>query len=188
MLSKFIEGVLGTVLYNVAYSRLVNVIMGSIRMQWHNMRTFIDSFYVELTGVAGFNKEKAWKLVGQCVAALFAALEPYHSPVTMLEDLSTLENKASCLWAVFQCHRVGQAFDLVKYWGHPAVVKEMSLFMLTERVDPSEIENCTDRSKKAEKEASDAKSEVAKLKDLVNSMIRQFKSMQAEMKALKAKK
>jgi hypothetical protein len=188
MLSKFIDGVLGTVPYNASYSGLVNVLMGSIRMQWHNMCTFIDSFYVELTGVAGFNKEKAWKLVGRCVAALFAALEPYRSPVTMLEDLSTLENKASCLWAVLQCHRVGQAFDLVKYRGHPAVVKEMSLFMLTERVDPSEIEHCTDRSKKAEKEASDAKSEVAKLKDLVNSMNREFKSMQAEMKALKAKK
>jgi hypothetical protein len=189
MLIKFIEGVLGTVPPTASYSHLVNVLMTGIRLQWHNMCTFIDSFYVELTGVAGFNKEKAWKLVGRCVAALFACLEPYRSPVTRLENLSSLENKAACLWAVLQCHRVVQAFDLVKYRGHPAVVKEMSLFMLTERVDPSEIETCVDRSKKAEKEASDAKSEVAKLKDLVTSMNREFKTMQAEIKTLnKAKK
>jgi hypothetical protein len=186
MLDKFIEGVLGTVPPTATYQNLVNNLMGSIRMQWHNMCTFIDSFYVELTGVAGFNKEKAWKLVGRCVAALFSAMEPYRSPVTMLEDMNTLDNKAACIWAVLQCHRVGKAFDLVKYRGHPAVVKEMSLFMLTERVDPSEIEACTDRSKRAKKEASDAKSEVAKLK--VGTLNRELKTAQADIKGFKAKK
>ena len=151
------------------------------------MCTFIDSFYVELTGVAGFNKEKAWKLVGRCVAALFSSLQPYRSPVAMLEDMGTLDNKAACIWAVLQCHRVGMSFDLVKYRGHPSVVKEMSLFMLTERVDPSEVENCSERARKAEKEASDAKSEVAKLKDLVGTMNHEFKTMVADLKTMKAK-
>jgi phage terminase Nu1 subunit (DNA packaging protein) len=64
----------------------------------------------------------------------------------------------------------------------------MSLFMLTERVDPSEIEACTERSKKAEKEASDAKSEIAKLKDLYTSMKRELTTAQADVKVLKAKK
>jgi hypothetical protein len=188
MLNKFCDGVLGTVPPMATYENLVNNLMGGVRTQWHNMCTFIDSFYVELTGVAGFNKEKAWKLVGRCVAALFSSLEPYRSPVTMLEDMNTLDNKAACLWAVLQCHRVGKSFDLVKYRGHPAVVKEMSLFMLTERVDPSEIEACTERSRKAEKEALDAKNEVSKLRDLVNTLNREFKTTQADIKALKLKK
>jgi hypothetical protein len=64
------------------------------------MCTFVDSFYVELTGVAGFNKEKAWRLVGRCVAALFSLLQPYRSPVAMLEDMGTSDNKAACIWAV----------------------------------------------------------------------------------------
>jgi hypothetical protein len=145
MLTNLCTGVLGTVSTTASYSHFVNTLMTSIRSQLHNMCTFIDSFYVELIGVAGFNKEKAWKLVGRCVAALFACLEPFRSPVTMLEDLETLDNKAACLWAVLQCHRIVADFDLVNYRGHPAVVKEMSLFMLTERVDPSEIEACTDR-------------------------------------------
>jgi hypothetical protein len=113
MLNKFCNGVLGTVPPNSSYENLVNTLLISVRTQWHNMCTFIHSFYVELTGVAGFNKEKAWKLVGHCVAALFSTLQPYRSPVAMLEDMSTLDNKAACIWAVLQCHRVRINFDLV---------------------------------------------------------------------------
>jgi hypothetical protein len=171
MLNKFCEGVLGTVPPNAFYENLMNTLLISVRTQWHNVCTFIDSFHVELTGVAGFNKEKAWRLVGHCVAALFSTLQPYWSPIAMLEDMSTLDNKAACIWAALQCHQVGKSFDLVKYRGHPSVVKEMSLFTLTERVDPSEVEACSKRAKRAEKEAKDAKSEAAKLKDLVNAMI-----------------
>jgi hypothetical protein len=188
MLDKFVTGVLGTVSPTTSYYNLVSVLMSSVRTQWHNMCTFIDSFYVELTGEAGFNKDKAWKLVGRCVAALFSALEPYRSPVTMLEDANTLENKAACLWAVLQCHRVGMTFDQVNYRGHPAVVKEMSLFMLTERVDPSELDACIERAKRAEKEALDAKMEVSKMKDKVESLNRDSKQLQADIKLLKAKK
>jgi hypothetical protein len=183
-----VTGVLGTVPPSATYFNLVSTLMSSVRSQWHNMCTFIDSFYVELTGEAGFNKEKAWKLVGRCVAALFSALEPYRSPVTMLEDMSTLDNKAACLWAVLQCHRVGMAFDLVQYRGHPAVVKEMSLFMLTERVDPSALDVCALRAQRAEKEALDAKAEVAKMKDKVENWNRLFKTMENDIKVLKAKK
>jgi hypothetical protein len=39
------------------------------------------------------------------------------------------------------------------------VVKEMSPFMLSECVDPSEVEPCSERVKKAEKEASNAKAQ-----------------------------
>jgi hypothetical protein len=132
MLNKFCDGVLGTVPLGATNKNLVNTLLISVRTQWHNMCMFGDSFYVELTGVAGFNKEKAWKLVGHCVAALFSSLQPYCSPVAMLEDMGTIDNKAACIWAVLQCQRVGMSFDLVKYRSHPLVVKEMSLFMLME--------------------------------------------------------
>jgi hypothetical protein len=65
--------------------------------------------------MARFNNNKAWKLVGRCVAALFSLLEPYCSPVMMLEDMSTLDNKVACLWVILQWHRVRKSFDLVKY-------------------------------------------------------------------------
>jgi predicted nucleic acid-binding Zn-ribbon protein len=54
-------------------------------------------------------------------------------------------------------------------------------------VDSSEVDACSKRAKKAEKEASDAKGEVTKLKDLVTSMNRKFKTIQAKMLKGKAK-
>lgn len=148
----------------------------------------MDSFYIEFTGVSRFGAQKAGKLVGRCILALFETLQPYHSPVTMLEDLRTLENKATCVWVILQCHQVGDEFDLVSYLGHPGVVKEMSLFMLTERVDPCEVEKLGKKAKKAEKEASEAKAKVVKLKDLITGLRCNFLSVRADFQALKSSK
>jgi hypothetical protein len=167
---------------------MVLLLATNVRSQWHKLCAFVDSFYIELTGVSGFAPNKAWTLVGRCVAALFGALQPYRSPVRMLEDLGTLENKAACIWAVLQCHRVGGEFDLVAYRGHPAVVKEMSLFMLTERVDPNEMDKLTARAQTAEKEVSDAKAESIKARDQIVILNRDFKALRSEFTALKAKK
>ena len=43
------------------------------------------------------------------------------------------------IWAVLQCHRVVAGFAAVQFRGHTSIVREMSLFMLTERVDPTEL-------------------------------------------------
>jgi hypothetical protein len=71
--------VLGSVLPKLSYENLVNTLLISVQTQWHNMCTFIDSFYVELTGVAGFNKEKEDLEVGLalcCCSLLFLANLP----------------------------------------------------------------------------------------------------------------
>jgi hypothetical protein len=47
---------------------------------------------------------------------------------------------------------------------------------------------CTERSKQAEKKVLDAKAEVSKLWDLVNTLNREFKTAQADIKTLKSKK
>jgi hypothetical protein len=53
--------------------------------------------------------------------------------------MKTLDNKAAFTWGVLQCHRVKDEFIKLDFQGHPGFDKEMSLFVLTERVDPSEI-------------------------------------------------
>jgi hypothetical protein len=188
MLEKFLNGVQGATKQSETYYVLVLLLATNVRAQWHKLCAFVDSFYIELTGVSGFAGDKAWALVGWCVAALFGALQPHRSPVTMLEDLGTLENKAACIWAVLQCHRVGGEFDLVAYRGHPAVVKEMSLFMLTERVDPGEMEKLSAKAKSAERDAAEAKAETLKAKAQIVDLNRDFKTLRAEFAALKAKK
>ena len=182
------KGVQGATSQSASYYVMVLLLAMNVRSQWHKLCAFVDSFYIELTGVSGFAPNKAWALVGRCVAALFGALQPYPSPVTMLEDLGTLENKAACIWAVLQCHRIRGEFDLVAYRGHPAVIKEMSLFKLTERVDPNEMDKLTIRAQKAEKEAGEAKAEAIKAMDQIVVLNHDFKTMKAKFATLRAKK
>jgi hypothetical protein len=107
----------------------------------------------------------------------------------MLEDLGTLENKAtSYIWAVLQYHRIGREFDILAYQGHPAVVKEMSLFMLTEQVDPHEMEKLMEKVKKGERKVVEAKAEALKAKEQIIIFNRDYKNLRAKFAALKAKK
>ncbi len=150
--------------------------------------TLIDYCSIEMSDVAGFSPDKAWKLVGRCCAALFSSMQPFRAPVAMLPDLGPLESKAACMWAVLQSHRVAHAFKKVQYHGHPAVVKEMSLFMLTERVDPTEVVAISEKAKKAERASSDATAEIVKLKDIITSMKQDFSNLKADFSSAKKSK
>jgi hypothetical protein len=177
MLKTFCDGILGTGSPWSSYKHLVNMLLIGVQTQWHNICIFINSFHVELAGVTAFNKDKAWKLVGQCVATKISCLQRYKYAVGRLEDMGTIEIKAGCIWFVLQCHCLGMSFDLVRYQGHPLVVEETIIFILSELVDSSEAELCFERAKKAENEASNSKNEVPKLKDVAASMNCEFKTL-----------
>ena len=55
-----------------------------------------------------------------------------------------------------------EKFILVAFKGHPAIVKQMSLFMATEQVDPSEILGTMNEVSKAKTEANEAATEAKK--------------------------
>jgi predicted nucleic acid-binding Zn-ribbon protein len=77
---------------------------------------------------------------------------------------------------------------MVKYRGHPSVMKEMSLFMLTKRVDPTEVRVISDRSKQADKAATHANLEVDKLKDTIASLKRNFANLKNDFATVKKTK
>ncbi len=106
----------------------------------------------------------------------------------LLQDPTMLANKAAYLWAVLQCHRVMQEFILVKFRGHPAIVKEMTLFMLIERVDATELKSMMELLNKVEKMAEQANSTSSKLTDQVNALKRNNDNLVNEIKLLKTKK
>jgi hypothetical protein len=164
-------------------SLLTNVVA-----QWNDMCTFIDSFYIELMNVAGFSPNKAWKLVGHCCATLFSAMQPYWAPVTMLPDLGPLESKAACMWALLLSHRVADLLKKVKYRGGSAVVKETSLFMLTERVDPSHVHTIAEKAKTAWSKAEEANAKVVKLKDVITTLKREFSNLESNFASVKRTK
>ncbi len=85
---------------------------------------------------AHFPKTKAWLLVGQCCGAIFDAMEPYRAVVSQIEDLGVFSSKAQFLWCVLQCHRVMNDFIAKDFRGHPQMLKQISLFMINEGVDP----------------------------------------------------
>jgi hypothetical protein len=50
-------------------------------------------------------------------------------------DTKSAEAKASVIWGVMQQHWILDEFIVLKFEAHPAIVRELSLFIITERVD-----------------------------------------------------
>jgi hypothetical protein len=112
----------------------------SVNEQWYELVSWIDEFYEQLTVEAKFKVEPAWRIVvGQCVASVFDTMADYCAKVALIEDPKPLENKAKIIWCVLQCHMVMERFIAVKFQGHPVIVKEITMFMVTERVDPEDL-------------------------------------------------
>jgi hypothetical protein len=130
-------------------------LLSMVENQWTVLCQYIDGLTLELTAEAKFSKDKAWKLVAHCLSAVFEQMYEYRARVALLEDISTLQGRASLMWAVLQCHRIMEEVLNHKFRSHPSVVRVMSLFLLTERVDPKELVAIADRVKLAEAKASD---------------------------------
>ena len=94
-----------------------------------------------MTEIAHFPKGKDWKLVGQCCTAIFDTIELYGAVVSNIIDLKILSSKAKFLWCILQCHQVMDDFIAKCFRSHPQIVKQISLFMINELVDPAALKN-----------------------------------------------
>jgi hypothetical protein len=100
---------------------------------------FTERFYTKLTVVAKFSAKTAWQLVGRCWGAVFEEMRPFRACLKEVRDTKSAEAKASVIWGVMQHHRILDEFIVLKFEAHPAIVRELSLFIITERVDPQAI-------------------------------------------------
>ena len=98
-------------------------------------------------------------------------MRPFRTRIALLDNLKSLDNKASFIWGVLQCHRIMDEFIKFKFQSHPAFVKEMSLFVLTERVDPSQIATVNHT--------------VASLKTIVSDMTKKTTHLEAKYDKMK---
>jgi hypothetical protein len=162
------------------WGTLALALLAAAKDQFTKLTSFIDRFYQELTEVAKFPKEPAWLLVGPCVGAVFHKMASIRSRVSMLEDRHKLHAKSQMIWAVLQCHRVVENFSAVQFRGHTSIVKEMSLFMLTERVDPTELVGMLQRVRDAEAAAASAKAEVKKLSEKFTTVTTEVASLKRQ--------
>jgi hypothetical protein len=60
--------------------------------------------------------------------------------VSLIYDPRPLENEARIIWCVLQCHTIMRSFVSLRFQEHPVIVKEITMFMVTEWVDPSELD------------------------------------------------
>jgi hypothetical protein len=66
-------------------------------------------------------------------------MRPFRACLKEVWDTKSTEAKASVIWGVMQHHRILEEFIVLKFEAHPAIVRELSLFIITERVDPQAI-------------------------------------------------
>jgi hypothetical protein len=78
-------------------------------------------------------------------------------------------------------------FISVQFKSHPAIVKEISLFMVTERVDPKEVSDLSVRCKKAEGDAAKSVADMKKLAESHADLKRKHEALHADFKLVKAK-
>jgi hypothetical protein len=135
----YLEDIRGTILSSQNRGGLARDLLMKISSQWNKFVGHIDSFYGELVQVSKFCPDTAFLLIGRSSNAIWSAMRPFRTQISLLGNMKTLDNKAAFIWGVLQCHRVMDEFIKLDFQGHPGFVKEMSLFVLTERVDPSEI-------------------------------------------------
>jgi hypothetical protein len=140
------------------------------------------------------------KLVRRCViTVVFEAMKPYQDWLKLLQDPTALESKVmqlcegsfampSSLKALQNCPQAMQEFIMVKFQGHPEIMKEITLFMLIEGVDAMEMKNTHDVLKKVEKIAEQASSAASKLTNQANALKRNHDNLANKCKLLRMKK
>jgi hypothetical protein len=151
------------------------------------MVSWIDEFYKQLTEEANFKPESAWRLVGRYGAAIFDAMAETRARVALIEDPRPLENKAKIIWCVLQCHITMQKFIGVRFQGHPVIVKEITMFMISERVDPTELKNMVTKMKTVEDENKSMKTTLAMLEENYNALKRSLENFREDVKPIKLK-
>jgi hypothetical protein len=179
LLKNFSAGVRGSLAPGVTGrgSTLVRTQLSAVQDQWNVLETFMDTFH-HLVEVSKFTPSKAYLvLVGRCVRAVFEPMVPYRAEVSLLADPGSLDHKALFMWAVMQCHRIMQQFLVADFRGHPSIVKELGLFTLTERVEPSEMDLLAERADRAQKMAKKAIKDLEKFEKKFDKLARDHKDL-----------
>jgi hypothetical protein len=108
------------------------------------------------------------------VATIFDSMADYRAKVALIEDPKPLENKAKIMWCVLQCHIVMERFMAVKSQGHPIIVKEITMFMLTERVDPDAMTKLSTKCDTQATTITSANTKIAELEKILTELKRAY--------------
>jgi hypothetical protein len=184
-LSRVIAGIRGTLRHQEGNTTLAHTLLGTIEVQYQKLVRFIESFYQELTSVANFPEESAWKLIGRCLGGFFQAMVPIRAGVTMLDEYKTVDQKAHMIWTVLQCHTIVEQFIDVGFKGHTTMVHQMTLYMMTERVDPSQLASLQTTVKEANQAVVEAVRNTKSFNETIDKLKRQVDNLKHELEQVK---
>jgi hypothetical protein len=187
LLKNYTAGIRGSLMTGGRGNALVRSLLSAVQDQWNSLVAFINTFHQELVEVAKFTPSKAYLMIGRCVRAVFETMVPYRASVALLNDPGLLENKVAYIWAVLQCHRIMQRFMSVDFRGHSSIVKELGLFSLTKRVNPTEVSELVNRTQAAEASAAKAQKELKEVKEGYGVFKWEFGQIKEELRVLLAK-
>mmetsp|Transcript_23409 Transcript_23409/g.35508 ORF Transcript_23409/g.35508 Transcript_23409/m.35508 type:complete len:197 (+) Transcript_23409:2109-2699(+) len=156
---------------------LAEALLTDVDKQWTALVKFVDAFYIKLTNRCNFPAERAWKLIGRCISAFFHEMLLFRTEVSLLEDLTHPTDKAAMVGCVLQCHRVANEFVSLDFESHPAIVQEISLFIITEQVDPDDIAKLTSK-------ISSVSSDTTKLVTRLEKLEEDYKDLKRKHDAL----
>ena len=178
---QFIIGVRGEISgKRGSWVPLAKYLLSQVEYQLSELATYIDEERLNLVTVAEFTDTSAWILIGRSVRAVFDEMGPYRAAVGQIEDIGTGEARSKFIWAVFQNHLVWRRIIDKGFRAFPAVVAETTLFMLTERVDPTTVDRLKKRIAEVElmkAEVESVKAENKVLKNRVNDLQNEFKQL-----------
>jgi hypothetical protein len=114
--------------------------------------------------------ESAWKLIGQYLGGFFQTMVATRSKIALLEEARTMDTKAPVIWTVLQCHAIVEQFIKLDFKGHTTMVQQMTLYMMTERVDPAQMVKQMAAVETGHKAVQDALKLVKQLSDTVDKL------------------
>jgi hypothetical protein len=167
---------------------LARALLGQVSSQWMSLTEHFGKFNEDLVDISNFSRATAHLLVGRSSHAIWDDMRRYRSRIALLTNMNRLETKAAYIWGVLQCHRVMEEYVKASYQSHPSFVKELSMFMLTERVDPSQLVSLSSKMTDMTALFEKMKREHKALDEKYSILKRSHDAALIDIKNLKAKK
>jgi hypothetical protein len=115
--TKFVAGIRGTLQFQAGDTSLAMTLLDNVKFQYKKLVAFIEKFFKELTTVANFPIESAWKLIGRCLGGFFQTMVATRSEIALLEEALSIDTKAQVIWTVLQCHAIVEQFIKLDFKG-----------------------------------------------------------------------
>ena len=102
---------------------------------------------MELLHMCNYTTSVAWKFIGVCTRAVMDHLVPPQMEVASLgPNLDSADVKAKVIWAVLSVHLQMDEVITQGFKSHQVITTAMSGFLMTHRVDSSQMDSLLERT------------------------------------------